>query len=487
MNRALTVLLAFVTLAVILHAQEPVDLAMVAKIRDEGLNRSQVMDTFNYLTTVIGPRLTASPAFTRAVNWTGDRMQAMGLANVHLEPFEFGRGWTLDRFSADMLEPRYFPLIGYPNAWSPSTNGRLVGRPVWLGDKTPDEIATYAGKLAGAIVLARPLQTYFERKDRPRPRGDPPGMPAQNNQPAIPAPTPAESARAQILAGMLPKERVGALLEPNRGEFGTIFVTGRDQGENGVPTVVLAAEHYNLLVRMLQQHIPVRVAVDLQARFNDEDRNAYNVIGELAGTDRQVGDEVVMVGAHIDSWHAATGSSDNADGVSVALEALRILKTVGVRPKRTIRVAIWGGEEQGLLGSRAYVKQHLSGPQNQQARDRFSVYFNLDNGAMPIYGFYLEGNQAIRPIMQRYLEPFKDLGANVLTIQGIGATDHLSFRQEGLPGFQAIHDYTNYDVHTHHTNMDTNDHVEEQSLRQGAVVMASILYHAAMRNERMPR
>lgn len=487
MKRVSSLLLAFITLTVILRAQEPVDLAMVARIRDEGLNRSQVMETFNYLTTVIGPRLTASPAFRRAVNWTRDRMLAMGLANVELEPFEFGRGWTLERFSADLLEPRYFPLVGYPNAWSPSTNGRIVGRPVWLGDKTPDEIAQYAGKLAGAIVLGRPLQTYFERADRPQPRGDTLGMPARNDQPALPPPAPEDSARAQILVGMLPKERVGVLLEPNRGEFGTIFVTGRDPGDNAVPTVVLAAEHYNLLVRMLQQNLPVRVGVDLQSRFNEDDRNAYNVIGEMPGTDPRVGDEVVMVGAHIDSWHAATGSADNADGVSVALEALRILKTLGVRPKRTIRVAIWGGEEQGLLGSRAYVKQHLSGPQNQQSRDKFSVYLNLDNGAMPIYGFYLEGNQAMRPILQRYLEPFKELDANILTMQGIGATDHLSFRQEGLPGFQAIHDYTNYDVHTHHTNMDTNDHVEEQALRQGSVVMASILYHTAMRNEKMPR
>ena len=191
-------------------------------------------------------------------------MQAMGLANVQLEPFEFGRGWTFERFSAELLEPRYFPLVGYPNAWSPSTNGRIVGSPVWLGDKTPDEIAKYAGKLAGAIVLARPLQIYFERKDRPQPRGDTPGMPAQNNQPALPPPTPEERARAQILAGMLPKEHVGALLEPNRGEFGTLFVTGRDQGDNGVPTIVLAAEHYNLLVRMLQQNFPERVAVAVQ-------------------------------------------------------------------------------------------------------------------------------------------------------------------------------------------------------------------------------
>ena len=487
----LLLVLAGFALATGLGAQEAVDQEMVAKIKAEGFERSHVLEVFNHLTNVIGPRLTASPAYAEAKEWARDQLREWGLDNVHVEPWEFGRGWTLERFSVEMLEPRYFPMIGYPRGWSPSTPGRLVSQPVWLGGTTQSGLSEYAGKLEGAIVLTRPLQTEFVREDRPQPRADyrPSAQPARQQAPQAADRRQREQAQTarRALTAMLQRERAGVTLAPNIGEHGTLFVTGRDAGDEAVPSVVLAAEHYNLIVRLLKQGIPVTLAVDVQTRFNDEDTNAYHVIAEISGTDPEIGDEVVMVGAHLDSWHSATGATDNADGSSVSMEALRILHALDVKPRRTIRLALWGGEEQGLLGSREYVRRHLQGDDNQAARDQFSVYFNLDNGEVPIYGFYLEGNEAMRPIMDAYLTPFLDATPMFNTLQGIGATDHLSFLRAGLPGYQAIHDYTDYDVRTHHTNMDTFERIDGESLKQAAVVMATILYHAAMRDEKMPR
>ena len=466
-------------MSTVVVAQEPVDTAMVARIRAEGLDRSKALETFTYLTTNIGPRLTNSPAHRRAIEWTQQQLRSYGLSNVRTDPFDFGRGWQLERFSIEMIEPRYLPLIAFPRAWSPSTQGKIVAAPVWLPNPTPESMAKAGTALKGAIVMTSPLQGYAIRADRPPASGDlvsdrPPGPRQTREQQAAAA----EALRASGLA---------VTLEPNIGEHGTIFVTGRDAGVNAVPALVLASEHYNLIARMLERKIPVKLAVDLQTRFYEQDRNTANVIAEIPGTDPKVGSEVVMVGAHLDSWHSATGSTDNADGVTTVMEAVRILQSVGVKPRRTIRVALWAGEEQGLLGSRAYVQKHLAGDANAAARDKFSVYFNLDNGIVPISGFYLEGNEAMGRIMAAWLKPLADLGATIATPKGIGATDHLSFKNVGLPGFQAVQDYRDYDVRTHHTNMDTDERVAPDALKQAATVMASILYHAAMRDERIPR
>jgi Zn-dependent M28 family amino/carboxypeptidase len=265
------------------------------------------------------------------------------------------------------------------------------------------------------------------------------------------------------------------------------FVTGRDPGPNGVPSVVLASEHYNLIARLVQEKVPVRLAVEVQGRYQDQDTNAFNVLGELPGSDPAAQDEIVMVGAHLDSWHTAEGATDNADGVATAMEALRILKAIGVKARRTIRVALWGGEEQGLLGSRAWVQKHLAGDANAAAREKFSVYFNLDNGFPPLTGFYLEGNTAMQPVMQAWLKPFADLGATVATLQGIGATDHLSFKAVGVPGFQAVQNYVDYDVRTHHTNGDSYERVDPEALKRAAVVVAGVLYQAATTAHKVPR
>jgi carboxypeptidase Q len=292
---------------------------------------------------------------------------------------------------------------------------------------------------------------------------------------------------AADLAAALKREGVGVTLEPNVGEHGTIFVTGRDAGANAVPAIVLVAEHYNLVARLLQRGIPVKLAVNVQADFDESDRMTSNVIAEIPGTDPALGSEVVMAGAHLDSWHSATGATDNADGAATVMEALRILKTLGVRPRRTIRIALWAGEEQGLLGSKAYVQQHLTGDAHAADRDRLSVYFNFDNGFPPVTGFYLEGNEAAKPIMDAWLKPLADLGATATTLKGIGATDHLSFKAVGLPGFQAVQSYVNYDVRTHHTNADFVERIEPDALKQASVVIATVLYQAAMREGKFPR
>lgn len=464
-------------------SQEKADTQMLAKIRAEGIERSRAIETFSYLTAVIGPRLTASPAYKAAVDWTRTRLADWGLDNVHLEPWEFGRGWAIERVSLELLEPRYFPLIGYPRGWSTSTKGRVVGQPVFLGGKIAEELRAYAGKLQGAIVMTRPLQENFIRADRPPASGD-----LRQAQPALSAAErSAQQAAQQELTAMLQREKAAVILDTSTGEHGTVFVTGRDGGNDSVPAVVLSGEHYNMVARMVLQGLPVKVAVDVQGRFYEQDKNAYNVIAEIRGADPQIGAEVVMVGAHLDSWHTGTGATDNADGSSVAMEAMRILKAVGVKPRRTIRMALWGGEEQGLLGSREYVKRHLAGDEHKAERDKFSVYFNLDNGFVPIYGFYLQGNAEMKPIMEAMLKPVNDLGATISTLENIGSTDHMSFLAAGLPGYQAVHDYRGYDVRTHHTNMDTVERLNLQDLKQASVVMATVLYQAAMRGAKMPR
>ena len=460
-----------------LAAQDRADEAMIEKIRAEAYDRGRVLETFDQLTNVIGPRLTNSPAHKRSIQWTTETLKAWGLASVHTEPWEFGRGWTLERFSIEMLEPRYMPLTGYPKGWSASTSGVITAAPVWLPNPSAEDLKAKAAALEGGIVMTGAVQDYFIRADRPPASGDL----VTGRAPNRPAMSPGD------LAAALKREGVGVTLEPNIGEHGTIFVTGRDARENAIPAVVLVSEHYNLVARLLQRGVPVKLAVNVQARYDDSDRNAYNVIAEIPGADPTIGSEVVMAGAHLDSWHSATGATDNADGVATIMEAVRILKTLGVRPRRTIRIALWAGEEQGLLGSRAYVQQHLTGDANASARDKLSVYFNFDNGFPPVTGFYLEGNQAAKPIVEAWLKPLASLGVTATTLGKIGATDHLSFLAVGVPGFQAVQSYVNYDVRTHHTNADFVERIEPDALKQAAVVAATALYHAAMREGRFPR
>jgi carboxypeptidase Q len=477
MKKISVALFAVAALCTTLVAQDRVDFGVIEKIKAEGMERSKVLETFDYLTTVIGPRLTNSPAHKRAVAWTQEQMKAMGLSEVKTEGFEFGRGWTLNKVTIEMLEPRYMPLNGYPRGWAPSTPGRVVATPVWMPGLQDADMKAQAGKLKGAILFTSPIQQYAIRADRPAASGD--------LKPPSPAPVRPPNLNAERHA-QLKAEGVAVAIEPNIGEHGTVFVTGRDMGPNSVTSIVLASEHYNLIARMLQQKIPVKLAIEVQGTYNEE-KQAHNVFGEIEGTDNAIKDEIVMVGAHLDSWHTATGATDNADGSATVLEALRILKTLNVRPRRTIRAALWAGEEQGLLGSRAWVAQHLAGDRNKAARDKFSVYFNLDNGYPPISGFYMEGNDPARVIMTEWLKPLAGLGAIMPSPGHIGATDHLSFLDVGVPGFQAVQEYINYDVRTHHTNVDFSERIEPNALKQAATVMAAVLYQAAMREGTFPK
>jgi carboxypeptidase Q len=483
-------MLAAVCVPAVLGAQETVDRAMMARIRDEGLNRSHAWSMVDTLATVIGPRLTGSPAFLRAATWARDHLATWGLSEPHFETWPFGRGWELEKFTLEMTQPRYAPMIGYPDAWSPSTNGDVVGQPVLIAGLSADSLARISGRLRGAIVMTQPLMTTFIREDRANPT-DPNALPA-----APPPPAAARGGRgggrggpteAQRIAAVLHDAGVGAVLKPSRGEHGTIFVQTRDAGANAVPTVVVSGEHYNNIIRLLEDRVPVQLRVNVQGRYFTQDMSGYNVIAELAGTDPRLRDEVVMIGAHLDSWHAATGATDNADGAATVLEAMRILKAVNARPRRTIRVALWGGEEEGLFGSRAWVAQHLSGDANRAARDKMSVYLNIDPGYGPVYGFYMEGNERAKAIFDAWLEPFKDLGARRNVIAGIGNTDHLSFIAQGVPAFNPVQEYAGYDVRIHHTNMDTMERMKPDDVKQAAIIFAAFAYDAAMRDAPIPR
>ena len=480
--------LALLSLASAARAQEPVDLTMVARIRAEGMERSRVLSVFDTLTTVIGPRLSGSPAYNAAAAWTREWLTRNGLTNARLEPFEFGRGWSLESQTLELVAPRYAPLIGYAEAWTPSTGGVIEREVVYVGNLTAEQISDLGERLRGAIVLAQQPQTVFTRADRPQPTtadahpvrtGAPPRAAGELGVSTVAYPQ---------LSSLLQQHGVAAILRPSRGEHGTVFVLGnRQTATDAVPTLILAAEHYNNLVRMVEAGLAPRVRVDVRVRYHEQDLNSYNVIAELPGSDPTLRDEVVLVGAHLDSWHTGAGAADNADGVAVAMEAVRILSALGARPRRTIRIALWGGEEQGLLGSRAYVNRHLSGADSISARNRIAVYLNDDPGSGPTYGFYMEGNTAAKAIFDSWLEPLKDLGARRNVMEGIPSTDHLSFTRIGLPGFTAIKEYTNYDQRMHHTNMDVHDRVREADLQQAAVVLATFAWHAAMRAEKIPR
>lgn len=467
--------------------QAPVDREMLLNIRTEETDHSQAARLFDEFTIVMGPRLTASPAHKRAAEFARTWLAANGLANARMEPFHFGRGWEMQHLTIEMIEPRFLPLIGYADAWSPSTNGEIVASPVWVGGKSPEEVAAMGAQLKGAIVMTDPLMTNFIRKDRPQP-SDPDYVPESaayatsvGGRGRGRGPTPAQRMTEAVRAA-----GAGLILKPSRGEHGTVFVQGRDQGANGVPTITLSAEHYNMIARMLERHIPVKLRAEVKTAYYDSDGgNAYNVLAELPGSDLR--DEVVMIGGHLDSWHTGTGATDNADGSATVMEAMRVLKAAGAHPRRTIRVALWGGEEQGLLGSKAWVAQHLAGEANAAAREKLDVYFNIDNGTGPIYGWFLQNTPSVRPLFDAWLEPLKPVGARRNVMEAIGSTDHLSFTDVGVPGFNPIQDYANYDIRTHHTNMDTAERLDVRDIRQAAVSMAWFAYNAAMTTERIPR
>ena len=476
---------AFAVGAAVLPAQEPIDRAMLTKLREESKSRSRVLESYRTLTDVIGPRLTGSTGFKQSVDWTRDRLKEWGM-DVSVESWPFGRGWTLEKLTLEMTQPRYFPLEGYPEAWTPSTKGLLSSTPIYLGDKTADQIKALGARLKGAIVLPQPPQEgqRLISADRPQPGdtearvriGAPPTQRAEGLTPI------------REMMPILQQMGVGLVLRPNQGQHGTIFVLGnRNTRDDAVPSVILAAEHYNMLARLVQHGTPVKLQAQVKARYERADTSGYNVIAEIPGTDPTLKNEVVLLGAHLDSWHSATGATDNADAVSASIEAMRMLEAVGAQPKRTIRLALWGGEEEGLLGSRAYVEKHLKGDANAAEREKVSVYLNDDPGMGPTYGFYSEENAGAKAIFDAWLGALGDLGVKRNPVDKIGNTDHLSFVAVGIPGFTTLKDYRDYDVRTHHTNVDFYERVSEADLQQSAVVFAFFAWQAAQRDGKFPR
>jgi carboxypeptidase Q len=535
MNRRLSLSLALgASLASVaaIGGDEPVDYGMVSLVRDEAYNNSKVMETLAQLTDVLGPRLTGSPAAKQANEWTRQQLATWGLANAHLEAFgPFGRGWSLQHVSVHAVSPFAAPLIALPKAWTPGTEGPVRGKVVKAKLESEADLEKSKGTLAGMIVLIAdgrelrgPDKPLFRRYDEQElhdlaqfemgeRRGALPGPDA----PVAGRPFDREAARKRFrfqktLRSFLAAEKALASVEPSDRDGGIVRVAGggsRVKGEDpGVPALVMAAEHYNRLSRLLDRKMEVQLEIDIKVRFHDDDEMAYNTIAEIPGTDKQA--EVVMLGAHLDSWHGGTGATDNAAGVAVGMEAVRILKALDVKPKRTIRIALWTGEEQGLLGSRAYAKEHFASrpdPTDPEEKDlpsflrpppsgpltvkpehaKLSAYFNLDNGTGRIRGVYTQGNVGAVPIFEAWLRPFADLGAATVTNRNTGGTDHQSFDGVGLPGFQFIQDEADYSTRSHHTNLDVYDRLQKEDMMQASAIMASFVYHAAMREERFPR
>jgi carboxypeptidase Q len=476
---ASTVLL--LTFGVTLAVTQQRDGDTLARIRAEGLQRSRALALYRTLTDEIGARLTGSPAHVRAANWARDRFMEWGLTNPHLEPYEFGRGWELEHISVEMTEPRYFPLIAYGEAWTPSTKGVVTGRAVYVGDKNASQVQAMAGQLRGAIVLTHLPVVDFVDGDRPQPGLE--DRPVATGNPTLPQAR--STTPTSELMPILARAGAAVALRPSAYHDGTVGVLGnRATANDSVPSIIVAGEQYNILARLAAGGHPVSLRVELRTRYFENDRNSYNVIAEIPGRDAALRDQIVLVGAHLDSWHTASGATDNADGAVAVLEAARILRALGTEPRRTIRIALWSGEEQGLLGARAYLMQHFSTP---AGRDQLAVYLNDDPGSGKTLGFYMEGNRAAKAIFDRWLEPLKDLGATRNVLEGIGATDHVPFNEAALPGFNVIKDFDAYDERTRHTNADFPERMGEDELKESAIFMATFAWQAAMADEKIPR
>jgi hypothetical protein len=527
-------------LAGALFAQEN-DLSVVGKIKTEAFDRSRVMDTLGYLTDVYGPRLTASPEFRKAADWAVKRLQGYGVEGVHLEKWgTFGRSWSLKQSSLEMIEPTYSSLDAAALAWSDVTGGPLTGEILYapFGSVRPSNdpkvleqdlnkyMAEWKGKLRGRIVLISREQTlrpatlatfsrYADRELSDLAAAPNPSTKLQNvdvNNLVFPE----DPDKLREFTESLPEwtsldlfER-RAEISARRAKFfkdeGVLAVlTTSGNSRNGLLFVqsagpyqarytlapasfILTAEQYNRMLRLLEKKVSVKVRVNLQADYSRSDEDGYNIVGEIPGGAKK--DEVVMIGAHFDSWHSGTGATDNGAGSAVMIEVMRILKSLNLKLDRTVRIALWSGEEQGLYGSKGYVREHFADPQTMQLNEghsKLSGYFNLDNGSGKIRGVYLQGNDQMRPLFERWLAPFRDLGVTTISIRDTGGTDHLSFDEVGLPGFQFIQDPLEYGTLTHHSTVDTLDHVQAPDLMQAAAVIATLVYDTANRPEKLPR
>jgi hypothetical protein len=531
--------LAFFLFAVVLCAEEKADLAVIQRIKKEAFQNSKVMDHLFWLTDVYGPRLTGSPGFTAAANWTVKRLKEYGIEDAAAHPWgKFGRSWRLTKFSISLQEPEYAPLIGFPLAWSANTNGPLVAEPVLAplkitdnldGKKTTEELEKYfqehRGKLRGKIVLLEKPKDVtlvttapgrrlsdtelMQRGEAPTPQVLPqfdlekmilPEKPEERRAmfDLIPLDLEAriwdytEAITDKVNHFLAQEGAVAAIVPSYNADAGTVFGeaagTYKQDQPMAEPRIAVTVEHYNRIARLLDKKVPVKLEIEVRSTGEGATGEGLNIIGNIPGVSKP--DEVVMIGAHFDSWIGGTGATDNGTGSSVMIEVMRILKALNLKLDRTVRLGLWSGEEQGIYGSRAYVKETFADPATMQlkpAHAKLSGYFNHDNGSGKIRGVYLQGNDAMRPVFEAWFAPFRDLGATTISIRSTGGTDHQSFDQVGLPGFQFIQDPLEYGTRTHHSNMDVYDHAVPADLMQAAAVIASVVYHAANRPEMLPR
>jgi len=492
------------------------------------------MEIMSYLTDVYGPRLAWSPEYGEAALWASKKLREWGLQNVYFDNAgPVGKGWTLKRFSANLLSPRAFPLIAYPKAWSPGTRGTVRGNVVVLDAEDEEDLKKYKGKLKNTFVMIsdpRDLSAHFDPQATRRTdsgllemanAGE--SQPRTRRRMGDTAAVARYLKQAQLNAKKLRfcmDEGAAVLLDAGRGDGGTIFVqqatvphapgniseifssrpaAHSPESPKILPQVSVAGEHYNRMIRMIEKGEKLTLEMNLEVEFTKAD-STFNIIAEIPGTDLK--DEVVMIGAHFDSWQAGTGATDNATGSAVCMEAMRILQKTGLKPRRTVRIGLWAAEEQGLHGSREYVKEALgerkqdamavtgrsSGPlETRPAYDKFQVYFNNDNGTGKVRGIYLQGNEEARPIFRSWFEAIKDPDAQTITLSNTGGTDHLAFDAIGLPGFQFIQDPIEYSTRTHHSNMDMYERVQADDVKQGSVMMAIFAYSAAMMDGKFPR
>ena len=501
--------------------QEKVDLETITRIRYEGFHNSKVTELASGLMDSIGERLTGSPNMKRANDWTRDKLTELGLSNAHLEAWgPFGRGWANQYVNARMTSPDITPLIVYAKAWTPGTSGVVTGKCIRANIEDKKDFDKYRSKLAGMILIFGPDAEVKPIVESPYKRLADDDL-AKIGEYQIPGERPpfrlAEMLRRRQfikdLNQFFSDEKVLAVIDHSRGTSGggTVFVQSGGSYKPGetttIPQLTMASEQWNRIARLLDQKKDVSVELNVTNSFYDDDPMQYDTIAEIPGTDRK--DEVVMLGAHLDSWHAGTGATDNGAGSVVMMEAVRILKVLDVKPRRTIRIGLWSGEEEGLLGSQGYVEQHFgsrppmedpnmkgmptllrreAGPVTVKPdQAKVSAYFNVDNGTGKIRGVYLQENEAVAPIFESWMKPFKDLGMTTLTMRNTGGTDHLSFDAVGIPGFQFIQDPIEYETRTHHSNMDVYDRLQPDDLKQMAVIVASFVFETAMRDQMMPR